>query len=58
MFCIWAFLYSGRLYKGLKTQDESEDKEIQTLSKTLPFVIESGLAATTNKNIFVGGKIG
>ena len=50
MFCIWAFLYSGKLYEGLwKTQQESEDKEIQTLSKTLPFVIESGLAATTNK---------
>ena len=42
-----------------KTQHESEDKQIQALSKTLPFVIESGLAATTNKkNIFVGGKIG
>ena len=27
-------------------------------SKTLPFVIESGLAAITKKNIFVGGKTG
>ena len=44
-------------YEGIwKTQHESEDKEIQTLSKTLRFVIESGLAATTNKKYFRGWK--
>ena len=50
MFRIQKFLNSGKLDQGIwKTQYETEDKEMQTLSKTLPFVMESGLAAKTNK---------
>ena len=40
----------------LKTQHEPEDKEIQTLSKTVSFVIESSLAGTTNEKYFRGWK--
>ena len=39
-----------------KTQHETEDKEIQTLSITLPFVIECRLAVATNKKCFRGWK--
>ena len=47
-------------------KQKASDKEIQTLSKTLPFVIESGLAIICNKPYFrgwknwadLGGKIG
>ena len=47
-------------------KQKARDKEIQTLSKTLPFVIESGLAIICNKKYFrgwknwadLGGKIG
>ena len=57
MICIWAFFYSGKLYEGIwKTQHKSEDKEIKTLSKTLPFVIESRLTAKSNKKYFRGWK--
>ena len=50
-------LSSGKLYERVwKTQHESEDREMLTLSKTLPFVIESGLAATSNKKYFRGWK--
>ena len=35
MFCISAVFYSGKLYESIwKAQHESEDKEIQSLSKT------------------------
>ena len=55
MICIWAFLYSGKLYEGIwKTQHKSEHKEIKTLSKTFSFVIKSRLTAKSNKKYFRG----
>ena len=53
MFHICALLYLGNIYGGVwKIQYKSEDNVIQTLSKTLPLVIESGLVVTTNKKYF------
>ena len=40
MVGIWAFLYSGKLYEGIsKAKHKTEDKKIQTWSKTVAFII-------------------
>ena len=52
-------LIQGNLTKAFgkhNTKQNTSDKEIQTLPKNLPFVIESGLAVTTNKRYFRGWK--
>ena len=49
-------LFRETLRRRLENHHESEDKEIQPLSKTLPFIIESRLVATTNKKYFRGWK--
>ena len=53
---IW-FFYSGQLKQHIwSLQQNINDEEIKMLSKALPFVIESGLANSTNKKYFHGWK--
>ena len=56
MFGIWGFLNSGKPCNCIwKTQHETENKEMYTLSKTsLPFVIKSGQAVTINNKNYRG----
>ena len=52
---LYVISYSGQLNQGVwNLQQNIKDEEM--LSKSLPFVIESGLANSTNKKYFHGWK--
>ena len=54
---LYVISYSGQLNQGVwNLQQNIKDEEIKMLSKSLPFVIESGLANSTNKKYFHGWK--
>ena len=55
--CFLCFSYSGHLYEGIwSLQQNTQDDEIKALSNTLPFIIESALANSTNKKYLHGWK--
>ena len=51
--CLLCFFLLGQLNEGIwGFQQNVQDEEIKTLSNTLPFIIESALANSTNKKYF------
>ena len=55
---LYVISYSRQLNQGVwNLQQNIKDEEIKMLSKSLPFVNESGLANSTNKKYFHGWKV-